>query len=462
MSAPRQAEALFFESNRQLAAGDAAGAEASLRDCLRLAPDLAEAHANLGMLLDRRGAADEAEACHRRSIALDPSYARTHMNLGVNLAQRKRFAEAEAAYQDSLRINPMSAAAWSNLGVLYACTKREADAERCYRTAMAIDPGYANARFNLSYVLLRQGRYEEGWASMEARDWYAVLEQRIPFPRWRGEDLAGKSLLIAFEAGHGDMIQMCRYAAEIKARGAVRVAMICHPPLKRLFATLDAVDELIGFDEPLPATPCDFWSPPFSLPHYCGTRLDSIPARLPYLHPDPAGMAQWAPRLPTDGLRVGLVWKGSRGFENDADRSLPSLGVLAPLWSVPGVRFVSLQKGAGEDEAAQPPAGQPLVDLGSRLGDFADTAAVLAQLDLLVSVDTGVAHLAGALGKPCWLLLPDYKTDWRWLAERTDSPWYPGAMRLFLQRAAGDWKPVVEEVRAALSDLAGGTRRSPA
>jgi hypothetical protein len=344
-------------------------------------------------------------------------------------------------------------AAWSNLGVLYACMKREAEAERCYRTASGIDPGYANARFNLAYILLRQGRYEEGWACMEARDWYAALEDRLPCPRWRGEDLAGKSLLFAFEAGQGDMIQFCRYASVLKTKGAASITMICHSPLKALFATLDGVDSVIGFNEPLPSAHYDYWTPPLSVPGYCKTRLETIPAALPYLQSDPERVARWQPLLPRQRPRIGLVWKGNRSFENDADRSLPSLKLLAPLWQVPGAQFVSLQKGAGEDEAAQPPDDQPLTDLGSKVEDFADTAAIIAGLDLVITVDTAVAHLTGALGKPCWVLLPDYKTDWRWLADRTDSPWYPGVMRLFRQEKMEDWAPVVDAVRTALQNV---------
>jgi hypothetical protein len=375
------------------------------------------------------------------------------MNLGVNLAQRKRFGEAEAAYLDAIRLDPALPAAWSNLGVLYACMKREAEAERCYRTASGIDPGYANARFNLAYILLRQGRYEEGWACMEARDWYAALEDRLPCPRWRGEDLAGKSLLFAFEAGQGDMIQFCRYASVLKTKGAASITMICHSPLKALFATLDGVDSVIGFNEPLPSAHYDYWTPPLSVPGYCKTRLETIPAALPYLQSDPERVARWQPLLPRQRPRIGLVWKGNRSFENDADRSLPSLKLLAPLWQVPGAQFVSLQKGAGEDEAAQPPDDQPLTDLGSKVEDFADTAAIIAGLDLVITVDTAVAHLTGALGKPCWVLLPDYKTDWRWLADRTDSPWYPGVMRLFRQEKMEDWAPVVDAVRTALQNV---------
>lgn len=447
-----RAEALFHDGNGLMAAGDWSGAEARLREALAIAPDFAEAHANLGILLDRRGAADEAAACHRRSLELNPAYAQTWLNLGANLAERKRFAEAESAYREALERDPQSAAAWSNLGVLYACLKHEDEAERCHRTAIVLAPDYAKARFNLTYVLLRQGRFEEGWACLEARDWYAALESRIECPRWRGESLHGKSLLIAFEAGYGDMIQFCRYAAVLKAQGARKIAVVCHPPLKSLFATLKGADVVASYEEAVPTAEYDFWSPPLSLPYYCGTRVASIPADIPYLRADPQRSAYWAAQLPQDGLRVGLVWKGNPRFENDADRSLPSLESLAPLWSVPGVRFISLQKGAGEDEAAA--SAHPLLALGPRVADFADTAAIVANLDLVIAVDTAVAHLAGALGKPCWVLLPYYRTDWRWLAERADSPWYPGVMKLFRQPAMGDWAPAIVAAQAALRALA--------
>jgi hypothetical protein len=176
------------------------------------------------------------------------------------------------------------------------------------------------------------------------------------------------------------------------------------------------------------------------------------------LHASPQKLAQWRGTMPpagsSMGLRVGIVWKGNPAFENDADRSLPHLSLLAPLWSVSGVSFISLQKGAGADEAAQPPAGQPLWDLGPGIADFADTAAIVSQLDLVISVDTAVAHLAGALGKPCWIMLPAYRTDWRWLTDREDSPWYPGVVRLFRQSPMGDWTSVVARLRQALDDLA--------
>jgi Flp pilus assembly protein TadD len=450
--APDPAETLFLDGNRRMEAGDAEGAEACYRQALLLNPRLGEAVANLGLLRERAGAVVEAETCYRQAIALNPSVNQNYLNLGVLLMNGKRFAEAEAVFMQALKRAPESPVAWSNLGVLLACVKREEEAEQCYRTAMALDGDHARARFNLSYVLLRQGRFEEGWQCLEARDWYAHLASHFTCPRWRGEPLSGKSIVIGFEAGHGDMIQFCRYAELLKTMGASWISLVCHPALKVLLSTLSAVDEVFSFHEEVPASGWDFWTPPMSLPYYCRTRLDSIPAPIPYLAPDPARADKWGALLPVTGLRVGLAWKGNPRFENDEDRSLPSLDVLSPLGEVSGVCFVSLQKGPGEAEARCPPAGLPLLAIGETLEDFADTAAIISCLDLVISVDTAVAHLAGALGKPCWLLLPDYRTDWRWLTGRTDSPWYPERLRLFRQPTGGNWPPVISAVVEALEE----------
>ncbi len=445
-----EAEAFFFQGTHCMEAGDIAGAETCFRRAVQIAPDFAEAHANLGLMLDRKLDTAAAEVCYRRSIELNPTYRQTFLNLGVLCAAQKRFAEAEAAYARAIALDPRAPTGWSNLGVLYACMKREAEAEQCYRNALALDDSYRMARFNFSYLLLRQGRFEEGWKCLEARNWYTALAAQLECPRWQGEAVSGKSVLIVYEAGHGDVIQFCRYADLLKSQGATLITLICHPPLKTLMEGLASVDAVIPFDEKLPESGWDFWTPLLSIPYHCKTRIDTIPAKIPYLSARPDLIAKWAAQLPQDGIRVGLVWKGSSRFENDADRSLPSLDVLSPLVALADVRFVSLQKGAGEDEALRPPEGLSLTHVGSQLTDFSDTAAVVSNLDLVISVDTAVAHLAGALGKPCWVLLPDYKTDWRWLTHRTDSPWYPG-MRLFRQPAMGDWGSVVAEVAAALA-----------
>ena len=456
-------EVAFFSGVEAMEAGNWPLAEAHFVEAIGLAPDFAEALADLAYVLEQEGRAVEAEGYYRRSLAANPSIAQTYLNLGSLLLAQKRLDDAEAAFRRAIVLAPDLPAAWSNLGVLLASCKREEEAEASYRTALGLDPDYRLAAFNCSYLLLRQGRYAEGWQCLEARCWYERLEKWVPFPRWRGESLAGKQLLIGFEAGLGDMIQFARYVPVVKSRGAAKVAIVCHPPLKSLFASLDGIDAVFDFNEPFVADDWDFWSPPLSLPFHCQTRLATIPATLPYLHAEPARVAKWASRLATGGLgyRVGLVWQGNPRFENDADRSLPGLATLAPLGDVAGVRLISVQKGAGEEETAAPPPGLRIESFASEINDFADTAALVANLDLVISVDTSVAHLTGALGKACWILLPDYKTDWRWLAERDDSPWYPQVVRLFRQRASGGWEPVVDAVREALRDRLGHSHVQP-
>lgn len=452
---PADPEALFYTAVRLMGERDAAGAEAAFRQALKLVPDFAEVHANLGLLLDQGKRWAEAEVHYRRALELSPEQMLTQLNFGTMLVRQKRFEEAEQAFRLALILAPEQPEPWSNLGVLLACQKLEAEAEQCYRTAMVLAPEYRKAPFNLAYLLLRQGRFEEGWRALEARDSSQALGRYLQCPRWEGESLRGKSLLIGFESGHGDMIQFCRYAALAKTGGARWISVLCHPGLKTLFAGLEGVDESIAFDANVPADAWDFWVPPLSLPLLFQTCLETIPARLPYLRVAPERIEQWAGRmqLAQPGLRVGLVWQGNPDFENDADRSLAGLEVLAPLGEVAGVRYFSLQLGPAAAAAANPSAPLNLMDLSAHIVDFADTAALVMNLDLVITVDTAIAHLAGALGKPCWVLLPDYKTDWRWLTGRADTPWYPGVMRLFRQQQAGDWGAVIVEVRQALQGL---------
>ncbi|MDB5801231.1 MAG: repeat-containing protein [Rhodocyclales bacterium] len=449
------AEALFHQSNAQLAAGELAAAEECLQQALALQNDFAEAHANLAWLLEQRGDQVGAEQAYRQAIALD-AQPQMHINLGALLADQLRSDEAETHYRSALSLDPSNPAAWSNLGALLACQRRDDEAEECYRLALAYDPDHRSAHFNLSYLLLRAGRFEEGWQHFEKRDWYAQLAQHIDCPQWQGKPLTGKSVLIGIEAGQGDMIQFCRYAQLLKARGAGHISLLCHPALQRLLEGAAGVDAALPIDQPLPVGEWDVWTPLLSIPYHCQTRIDSIPDTLPYLHADETDIAYWAQRMKTLAgeatLRVGLAWRGNPRFENDAQRSLPSVATLQSLGDVTGVTFFSLQKGAGEDEATSPPAGLTLHDLAPFLHDFADTAAVVMNLDLVICVDTALAHLAGALGKPCWILLPDYKTDWRWLEQRSDSPWYPHVIRLFRQSAARDWSEVVRSLRHALAN----------
>jgi tetratricopeptide (TPR) repeat protein len=453
--APPSFELLFAQAVQLMSDGEAAGAEIAFRNTLQLAPQLMEAHVNLGLLLCQRASFDEAEHHYRAAIALAPQRIEALIHFGAMLAGQKRFTEAEIVYRQALAIDAQSAEALSNLGVLLACVKREGEAEECYRSALAIAPDYRNAHFNLAYLLLRQGRFEEGWAAFESRDWYARLENHFAFPRWQGQELKGKTLMIGFEGGHGDLIQFCRYASMAKELGAVGIAIVCQPALKALFTRLAGVDEVIALDEYVPVLGWDYWTPALSFPLILRTRLDSIPADLPYLHADRIKIARFAHLTAVDRrqLRIGLAWKGNPRFENDSDRSLASLDMLAPLGEIRDARFFSLQKGPGEDEARRPGQSLAITDLSPHIGDFDDTAALIMNLDLVISVDTAVAHLAGALGKPCWVLLPAYKTDWRWLTERDDTPWYPHTMRLFRQTEAGDWTGVIAAVSAALRDF---------
>lgn len=454
------AETSFFEGNRAMNMGDDTAALAAFAEAVRLSPGFAEAHANLALILDRQGRKKDAEAHYRLSIEQDPSYSETHLNLGVLLASQRRFNEAEAAYTRAIALRPAGAAGWSNLGVLYASMKLEFQAEQCQRTAIALDPSYAKASFNLAYLLLRQGRFQEGWTCLEARDWYGRLTQRLPMPRWQGEPLHGRSVLVVEQAGLGDAIQFCRYIPLLKRQGAGRVAFSCPASLHPLLSSLAGLDDLLTPEHTAMEGEWDCWTPLMSLPHHFDTRLETIPAQLPYLAAPPERLERWAALIhPGQGMSVGLVWRGNPRFENDAYRSLPALMSLAPLATVPGVRFFSLQKGAGEDEANHPLDGMNLTALGPKLADWGDTAAAITCLDMVITVDTAVAHLAGALGKPCWVLLSDYLPDWRWLTARSDSPWYPGALRLFRQYRAGDWLSVVAEVADALWEE--GTRAVP-
>jgi Tfp pilus assembly protein PilF len=449
------AESLFHAARAHLDAGDYPAAAALLRAALALDPDAAAIHANLAFALAAGddADADAAETHYRRAIALAPHEPQTYLNLGAMLTARHRADAALAVYDAAPAFAQESPALLSNRGMALVGLDREAEAQACFRRALAFDPGYRKAAFNLAYVLLRQGRWEEGWRRLEARDWLAAMQDHMRLPHWDGAPLAGRRILVGVEAGHGDMIQFCRYCGQLKAAGAARVGVLCHPGLAALFGSLRGADEVIPLDRDFDRADWDAWAAPLSLPLHVGTTVDSVPAALPYLAPDPARVARLAPLLgnATDALKVGLVWKGNPRFENDAARSLPGFATLAPLLQVPDVRWFSLQKGPGEDEAKD-----GVTDLAGAIGDFADTAALIAGLDLVITVDTACAHLAGALGKPCWVLLPAWMPDWRWLADRTDTPWYPHVMRLFRQRRDGAWDEVVREVAAALAELAAG------
>jgi len=445
------ARVLFHQGEQHVDAAAWALAEQAFRQALALEPGFAEAQANLGYVRDLQGDSAEAEACYRGALELNPDAAVVHLNLGALLARQKRHTEAEGCYAAALALEPDSSAVWSNLGALNLNLQREETAEACLRHAMALDPTNARPRFNLAYLQLRRGQLEEGWSLLEARSGLALLEQQIQLPRWQGDSLAGKSLLVVAEAGHGDTIHFCRYVVWLKEQGARHISLVCPPALVALLQTLAGVDCIYAYDEAFDDKAHDDWLPLLSAPGLAHAHGCAQPVGLPYLKSDAERRKTWATLLPTaPGLRVGLVWKGNADFENDSDRSLGHFQWLEPLWTVDGLCFVSLQKGNGEQEPSQCASTQPATEIGPLLNDFADAAAVIDQLDLVISVDTAIAHLAGALGKPCWLLLPWYMPDWRWRAQGNETPWYPGAMRLFRQQSDGDWSGVVQEVTQAL------------
>ena len=436
-------------------------AERCYRQAISLNVSNAEAYTNLGLLLGYRKQENEAEACHRKAIELCPESAEIHTNLANLISnQTSRAGDSENHYLQAIRLSPEKAYPYSNYGVFLMNQCREDESERIFQQALTIDPHYQRAHLNLGFLLLSQGRFEEGWIHHEARYDSGLPDNGIPvpdvsFPKWQGESLAGKSLLVWQEQGFGDAIQFCRYLPQMKKQwGVSHITYVCKSPLKLLMETLQNVDTVKSFSEIGSEIEAhDYWTLPLSIPLYWKGETGTFPTRVPYLKSLPERVSRWERQLPGSGFRVGVVWRGNARHHNDGDRSLPDLSVLLPLWTIPGIQFISLQKERNEDLAAAPSQGQPLLNLGSELADFSDTAAVIVNLDLVISVDTAVAHLAGSLGKACWVLLPAYRTDWRWLHGRNDSPWYPGVMRLFRQTERGNWTPVIDTVRESLRQL---------
>jgi Flp pilus assembly protein TadD len=447
--------ALLDRGAQQIAGGLLAEAEATYRSILREGPDDAEALSNLGAVFNAAQHHRAAEEACRAALAARPGYWAALANLGAALHRQQRYGEAVAAYLGSLHANPGNANACTNLGLALAEQWRMAESLRAHGAALRLAPDDAEVRNNRALALLTAGDLQQGFAELEWR-WLspAMRPHGIPGPQWQGEAPAGRTILIHDEGGFGDTLQFVRYAPMVAALGA-RVVVQVQAPLLRLIRRSMPQAEVVARGAPLP--PFDLHCPMLSLPHCFGTTLGSVPADVPYLRPDPAAARRWAGRLAqaTGGrdLCVGLVWAGSsrpempEAFAMNQRRSL-SLARFAPLASVPHLRFVSLQLDA---EPVAPPAGMAILDPMAAMTDFDDTAALVANLDLVIAADTAVAHLAGGLGRPVWVL-SRYDACWRWLAGRTDCPWYPGLLRLYRQPRPGDWDPVIAAVRA---DLAG-------
>jgi tetratricopeptide (TPR) repeat protein len=424
---------------------------------LAIRGDIPQIWANRGRALRNLDRLDEAETSLREALRLKPDFANGHTELGRVLDCLGRFEEAEASVRTALRLQPEHAVAHCTLGYILYHLGRVAEAQASYRTALRLRPENRQWRVFLGEALLLAGQLEEGWKEFEWR-WQSEQQRLRPLsgvPSWNGEAIGDRVILLLADQGHGDALQFCRYVPQVAAR-ATRTVLAVQPRLARLLSRLPGVSEIIT-EGGCPSS-VDLWCGLLSLPYAVGTTLETIPATTPYLTADPADVAHWRERLAgLAGLRVGLCWAGGQfnvgQIQRDRRRSI-TLDTLAPFGEVSGVQFISLQIGPPAAQAARPPQGMELHDFAEDQHDFADTAAIIENLDLVISVDTAVAHLAGGLGKPVWLL-NHFDTDWRWLQNRDDSPWYP-SLRLFRQPTPGDWPSVISRVQGALQRLVDG------
>ncbi len=422
-------------------------AEAEHRRALALRPNRIESHLGLGLVALDRGLPEDALAHCRRALALAPDHPAPHINIGVALVELGRADEAAAHYRRALAAQPDRAETHNNLGIALEHQGRYGEALACYARALALRPDYAQAHFNRAHALLLTGNFAEGWQEYEWRFAVAGYDRNFGRPLWSGEPLAGRTILVHAEQGFGDTLHFVRYVPAVAERGG-RVVIEAPRELVRLLRTVAGAAAVVAAGERLPEFSCH--CPLLSLPRALATNFSTIPGAVPYLRVPPEASAAWAERIAAapgldigPGLRVGVVWAGTT-------QRVADIRMLQPLFDVAGASWFSLQVGdrAGDLSLLD---GVNIVDLASWLDDFAETAAAICRVDLVLSVDTAVAHLAGALGRPTWLILP-YNPDWRWLLERADSPWYPTA-RLFRQKRPNDWSGVISDVAAALAQL---------
>jgi len=444
---PHNPATWFNLANAQSRAGRTLDAADSLIRCLRLAPGFGPAHANLATHLLRLGLLDPARDFAATAVALLPDDAEALACQGGILHHGGEFARAADCYRRALRSAPDHAGILSSLGNTLDALGRMDEALALHDRAVGLGPADATCRFNRAVSLLTSGAYAEGWAEYEWRWRRPGHAPPIAAPPWRGEALEGRTILLHAEQGLGDTLQFVRYAPPVAARGA-RVLLEVQPPLVRLLRGLPGVAEVFARGDPRPRF--DFHCPLLSLPRAFGTTLETIPATTPYLHPGPGAVARWRDRLATDdALLVGLAWAGAPHRDDaismllDRRRSLAPAD-LAALVYIPGVRFVSLQK----DQSPPHIPGLGMLNPMADMKDFADTAGLVGALDLVISVDTSVAHLAAGMGCAVWLL-SRADSCWRWLRDRADSPWYP-SMTIYRQSRPGDWAEILARLRADL------------
>ncbi len=425
------------------------------RRVLELQPDSAAALNGLGLVMTEVGRPGEAAVCLKQAIRLQPEMAEAHNNLGLALADLANFPGAEAAFDQALRLDPRSTEAHTNLGTTYGQQARFQEALASYQVALWLHPDSVSTHWNRSLAWLSQGNYEQGWHEYEWR-WRRKKSPMRPFdkPQWDGSSLEGRTILLWNEQGLGDTLQFVRYAQVVKQRGG-RVIAEMPAPLAKILPSSAGVDEFYPEGAELPSF--DAHVPLMGLPLRCGTTLSTIPNRVPYLTADPHRIEAWGPILAElTGLRVGIAWQGNPNHQWDRYRSVP-LSALLPLNEIPGVNLISLQRGPGSEQlqpfSALPPIVVPIDPKLDAAEAFAETAALMMHLDLVITVDTAIAHLAGALNVPTWIALSKI-SDWRWLVDRSDSPWYPN-VQLFRQHELGDWKSVFEAMAKILRSSGG-------
>jgi hypothetical protein len=404
---------------------------------------------NLGVKLQNDGNFEGAIEAFGSALQIDPANAAVMNNMGFALLEQGEFLRAEEWLRRGIACAPDVADLHNNLGNALRDRGMFAEATDAYRHAIMLQPAFAQAHWNLAQVLLQLGEYEEGWVEYEWR-WqradFTSPNRDFGRPVWNGEDISGKTILVHAEQGFGDALQFVRYVPLMRRLGA-DVLLECQAGLTRLFSSIPGVVGLCVHGTPLP--PFDVHIPMMSLARVYNTSVSTVPSAVPYLFPGMNDEQAWRTRLQvrSSGYRVGFAWSGTRHLRSLQNRAC-SLDLLLPLLDTPGVTFYCLQKGLTAREASTVDAMPQVVNVGGELLDFADTAALMRGLDLVISIDTAVVHLAGALGAPVWVLLP-CRADWRWLLGRSDSPWYP-TMRLFRQELEGEWEPVIAQVREAL------------
>jgi Tfp pilus assembly protein PilF len=418
-----------------------------IQRAITLKPQTAEFHFNLGGIYRSAGNLNESIAQVRRALEINPDMPGAYAILGLTLSEVGQLDEAKEMLSRALERDPNHAGIHLDLGNVHWKMGNHEQALASFSRAIECAPNDPALHWSRARVLLQLGRLSEGWEEFEWRMQFAAmrLDRGFSQPQWDGTSAAGKTVLLHTEGGLGDAVNFIRLVPPATRRGG-RFVLECQPALMSLFQGIEGVDQLVARGQTLPQF--DFHLPLQGLPRILGITLDNIPNKVPYLQAPKDRVANFAARMPNDGKpRVGLVWCGV--MYNEVDFRTRTLDVFNPLMKLPGIRFYSLQK--GEAAAQKPPPGVDWVDFSQELKEFADTAALVTNLDLVISVDTSTAHLAGALAKPVWVLIPT-QSDFRWLLDRTDSPWYP-TMRLFRQPFGADWSKPLADLEKSLAEF---------